>query len=54
MGKGGVGLLGQKMDDKDMAHWHGPVYITTIFNERTKSPPFFYFANPAPTTRTHI
>lgn len=35
----GEGGIGQMMDDNDMAHWHGPVYITTNYNERTK--PFF-------------
>lgn len=40
------------MDDKDMAHWHGPVYITTTFNERT-NPPLFFWPTPLH-TYTHI
>lgn len=49
MGKGGIG---QEMDDKDMAHWHGPVYITTNYNERTK--PLFFLPTLHPLLHAHI
>ena len=43
------------MDDKGMAHWHGPVYITTTFNERTHGspPPLFFLDQPTTHIHTH-